>query len=529
MTTTTTVFSAPTAPTTSSPSASSGHTGTSNTHRTTLIFAITLPLILLIVLAVLIAVFLRRRRARRALNARHARDLERRADWLDPAYTARIRAQMTAMDPTKVDPTHGTAATNETDVMELPVWNDSQQQQRRANDLNADEITVWTNRGNMSGSLGSRVQEEQSDETQVPSASRPLPGVLRARTRTATTEEGSPVLVPYEFGRNGSGSLDRRGDSNVDLSLQRAMWSPLDGGQQHHQQYPSYHRPDYATGARLKDSPPEGEWLSNSDGKSKEKEKSHSETSLDASNNASKHDLSSPTITNMDIPPPLFDPRGAIVRESQIGLALPFPSPEEKNAAHEEGKLTGDGYESLWRSRRRGRAGDRARPRGGVWEDLPGLEVGESSSAAAEVKELRTQRSEDSAAMGDSGTRVLVDTRPPMEVSMVYPLLAGSERQGLSYEQRMAAVRSKLDLLSSVRQRTAADDEEDRRKEEAERERVAASAGEQGGQEQQQRVEGPLAADGVAVVTRTEGGNEEIVKAMLAERFGWVKRLFGGW
>lgn len=326
---------------------------------------------------------------------------------------------MMAMDPSKVSPGYGDGAPSghgtNIDTTELSAWDYAREAARepgRGNDSNDDP----------------QVQPELLTPSTVP----------RSRARTTTTEEGSPVHVPFNFGQDARGSFDRRGDSNVDLSLQRAPWSPLDGGsggfnQQEQQQLP---RPGFGTGSTLRDSPSEGEWLS-----------------------------SPATMANTEMPPPVFDPRGAILRDSQIGLALPFPPQEE---THEEGQLTGDGYESAWQSRRRrqGRDGAQlARPRGGVFEALPGggLEVGEGSSSS---------RAAVAVGGGGGAAAAVVDTRPPMRLEMAYPLLADSAARGLSFEERSAALWARVQLLQGVRQRTAADDEEDRRKEEEERRRA---------------------------------------------------------
>jgi hypothetical protein len=344
---------------------------TPSSHKTTLILSTTIPITATALLALLLYLFFRQR----SINRRRARELERRAEWLDPNYVNNIRRQMQAMDPTKVgvavDRDRGNGPSQE--GTELSIWNPDVRNKVGALPEGTEDKARWTNRGKMSGSLGSRSGEQEQD---IQTQTRPFP-------RTRITDKGSPLQLPYSNKLNAS----RSGD----LGVQRIGWSPIDNDNStlvddSHQQSRRFIAPT------LKDSPSEAEWLSSSNIKLKTKSRSTLNLNLNLNANPSfpsLHSTTSPT----DVPPPLFDPRGSM-HESQIGLALPFPPalyPRDREradhlttypyAAHphaaddptvttimtaaesqlpmttpyEETKLTGDGYESHWRARSRGR------------------------------------------------------------------------------------------------------------------------------------------------------------------------------
>lgn len=217
----------------------------------------------------------------RARNKKRARELEKRAEWLDPAYVARVRQEMMGLDLSKITGTEDVSSLDHQQghrrtVTELATWT--------ADTANAavDISAGWLNRGETLGSL-----RAQSRSTSTFNA-RPTP-------RIRTTADGSPILLPTST---------------------------------------SFHRHSLSSDDFVHHSPLEGEWLSNN--------------SLTALTSPS---LSLPTTQ----PPPPFDPRGSM-RESQIGLALPFPSlpPPQSHTADTliAGNLTGDGYENMWRVHR---------------------------------------------------------------------------------------------------------------------------------------------------------------------------------
>lgn len=107
---------------------------------------------------------------RRLKNKKRARELEKRAEWLDPAYVARVRQEMMGLDPSKTSRTDGGEYANiRRSINELGTFTN----------IGVDEDMRWTNRGKMSGSLGHQPR----------STLRPLP-------RIRTTDKGSPLPLP---------------------------------------------------------------------------------------------------------------------------------------------------------------------------------------------------------------------------------------------------------------------------------------------------------------------------------------------
>jgi hypothetical protein len=364
-----------------------------------LLLAILLPIlfVLTIIAALLLYCFLKRRAAR----SRCARELEHRAQWLDPEYIERVRLEMLDLDPNKVQlrpgerggygygsatgygygfdyPQRPAAAATQTQTqLQTPGQTTTRTASVRATlgkKWSADTGTVaidmhavrhaigrdpkdpsWLDRGKMSGAVVPRdpLDEGERGAARLHRARKVRLGST-ATSVTRVTADGSPVLL----GKSSQPSVKSLYSCEDDAAGARGAKPTAPGsGSNLHMRSPP---------------PSEAEWMSSS---------------------SLRRLADTNTTTNvMGRPPPAFDPQGSL-RASQIGLAVPFPKTsfapvapagmsvrnvsrdsvvskiieqyaQSEQEKYKEGALTGDGYEELWKidwAARRARAEDHSR------------------------------------------------------------------------------------------------------------------------------------------------------------------------